>query len=59
MDYTSWRKELHSLQLRIDKLDDDYFEKEDFSLESKTAYETERKRMEAELNTMYLNTPEQ
>lgn len=58
MDYRTWRKELHELQLRIDELDDTYYEKEDFSEDAKARYNTERKTLCDQLNTMHLNTPE-
>jgi hypothetical protein len=59
MDYKTWRKDLHNLQLRIDKLDDDYYEKEDFSDESKSAWIAARKILTDDLDAMYTYTPEQ
>ncbi|QED11558.1 hypothetical protein PP914_gp068 [Arthrobacter phage Qui] len=59
MDYQTWRKELHELQIRIDNLEDAYYGKEDFSDDAKAKFNTERKTLCDELETMYQNTPEQ
>lgn len=58
MDYRTWRKDLHELQLRIDTLDNAYYEKEDFSEDAKSAYYAERESLCEDLEVMYQNTPE-
>lgn len=58
MDYRTWRKELHELQIRIDELENAYYEKEDFSEKAFSSYNTERKTLCDELEVMYQNTPE-